>query len=229
MPVFRRKQFLAACVLTAAALAGVPAQAATASAERGGGTGVVCGPPYVQDNMALGPVYLPRTGLLGDILERYVKFGGLSPQRFLDRYYISSLNRYRFPQDFGFAHEGGITNGRPLITTATLPVGFEVDRFGGETGAFLAPFGTPYEKRALPPSNLNTFQGDPAHPCNYHVYRVTKAFQVDAGPAASAFQQIGLGRQYHTLATYIPGAPANPDGEVSIGWLADNGYLARAN
>ncbi|XVQ81863.1 TNT domain-containing protein [Microbispora siamensis] len=238
MRVHSRKLFVAACTLATAALTGVPAQAATAPAGQGPATsdpqplgektGQVCGPPFVNGDPNLGPVVLPRTGLVAKILDGYVRYGGLSPERFLERYYIPSANSYRFPQDSGFAHSGGYTNGRPLIRTAKLPLGYKVDRFGGEGGAFLAPFGTPFPKRSLRPNNLNNVPGD-AHLCNYHAYRVIRPFLVDAGPAASAFQMPGQGEQFHTLAKYIPGAPANPDGEVSIGWLADNGYLERLN
>ncbi|WP_170317359.1 TNT domain-containing protein [Acrocarpospora corrugata] len=179
--------------------------------------------------MNLGPKYLPKTGNLGRILKDYVRYGGLNPEKFLYRYRDEQINSSRYPDAFGFARPWGWPNARPLIYTGTLPVGMLLDRFGGEGGAFLAPYGTPYEQRALPPSNLNTVSGDPTHLCNYHVYRVIQKFQVDAGPASRAFQLQGQGKQYHTLAKYIPGAPSNPDGEVSIGWLADNGYLERVN
>ncbi|WP_204045483.1 TNT domain-containing protein [Acrocarpospora phusangensis] len=189
---------------------------------------VVCGPPYVLDNSNLGPKYLPKTGNLGRILKDYVGYGGLQPGKFLYRYWNEQTNMWRYPDAFGFARPGDWPNARPLVYTGMLPVGMLLDRFGGEGGAFLAPYGTPYEERALPPSNLNTFPGDP-HICNYHVYRVTKQFQVDAGPASRAFQMEGMGKQYHTMAKYIPGATANADGEVSINWLASNGYLERVN
>ncbi|WP_432920473.1 TNT domain-containing protein [Microbispora sp. CA-135349] len=240
MRVHSRKLFMAACTLAAAALTGVPAHAATAPAGQGAATsapaplrattGEICGPPYVKGDRLLGPVFLPREGLIATILDGYVRYGGLSPERFLERYYDYTTQFYRFPQDFGFAHSGGFTNGRPLVRPVRLPLGYKVDRFGGEpTGAFLAPFGTPFSKRSLPPSNLNNAPGDP-HLCNYHAYRVTRPFYVDGGPAASAFQMRGLGEQFHTLAKYIPGAPTfGTNGEVSIQWLADNGYLERLN
>ncbi|WP_214105038.1 TNT domain-containing protein [Acrocarpospora catenulata] len=194
--------------------------------------GIVCGPPYVMGDQKLGPKYLPKTGVIGRILRGYVPFGGLSPQKFLYRYFNQETGFYRFPPDFGFAHAGGWPNAKPLVSTRTLPVGMLVDRFGGEGGAFLAPFGTPYVERGLPPSNLNTFSDDKAHVCNYHVYRVMKEFKVDAGPTSRAFQMWGQGRQYHTLAKHIQGAPpSNSAGELAIAWLADpeNGYLKRVN
>ncbi|MEV0596869.1 TNT domain-containing protein [Nonomuraea cavernae] len=187
----------------------------------------VCGPPYVFGDPNLGPKYLPRTSWLGSILRGYVRYGGLPPATFLDRY--RTIDGWRYPQDFGFAHAGGYSNAKPLITTVTLPQGLKLDRFGGESGAFLAPYGTPFVKRALPPSSLNTFGGDPQHLCNYHAYQVEKPFQADAGPAASAFQQQGVGRQYHTLVKYIPGSVGNDKGELPISWLIDHGYLKRLN
>ncbi|MFF4776484.1 TNT domain-containing protein [Microtetraspora fusca] len=155
-------------------------------------------------------------------------FGGLTPTGFIDRYWNEPVNGWRYPPDFGFAHSGGFSNGRPLIAPEVLPVGTKLDRFGGEGGSFLAPYGTPYVRRSLPPNNLNTFSGDPGHPCNYHAYEVVKAFAVDAGPAASAFQQQGVGKQYHLLSKYILEAPQTPV-ELPVSWLVANGYLKRLN
>ncbi|MFC0863975.1 TNT domain-containing protein [Sphaerimonospora cavernae] len=187
----------------------------------------ICGPPYVLGNKSLGPELLPTRGPLGEIVRGYTLYGGLPPTDFLDRYFNEQTDFYNYPPDFGFAHPEGFGNAKPIVYTKLLPVGYKVDRFGGESGAFLSPLGTPYSQRALPPSNLNTFSGDLAHKCSYHAYKVIRAFRVDAGPIAPAFQQPGEGLQLHTLAKYIPGAPANDQGEVSVGWLADNGYLAR--
>lgn len=76
----------------------------------------------------------------------------------------------------------------------TLPVGQKLDRFGSEYGSFLAPLGAPYIERSLPPSNLNTFDGD--YPYNYYVYQVTKSFEVGLGPIAAWFEQPGMGTQF---------------------------------
>lgn len=244
MRVLSRKTSLAACALTVAALTGAPAQASTTSGQAAAGSakgvpaaapparsanwGTPCGPPFVQDDKLLGPLVLPHTSPLSEILAGYRRYGGLIPADFLRRYLNPATNFYRFPPDSGFAHADGFSNARVLVTQVKLPIGYKVDRFGGETGAFLAPYGTPFPARALPPSNLNNAPGDP-HLCNYHVYRVIRPFYVDGGPAAPAFQQPGQGEQFHTIARYIPGAPANPDGEVSIGWLVGNGYLLPLN
>ncbi|GII62458.1 hypothetical protein Skr01_25430 [Sphaerisporangium krabiense] len=254
----RRRASLAAAIgITALSLAGIPAQAGTgpslaptartsawtalpaapvafAAAEthkgaRSAASGEpVCTAPYINEDQRLGPKSLPQKGVLGRILRTYVPLGGLPPQKFLDRYWDWSVNFYRFPPDFGFAHSGGYPNGRPLIASKTLRVGERVDRFGSENGAFLAPYGTPYEERGIPPTSLDTFPDSPEYPCNYHVYRVIKEFAVDFGPIASAFQQPGGGSQYHLVSRLIAEAPQNRD-EVAVGWLVQNGYLVRLN
>ncbi|RCG29403.1 DUF4237 domain-containing protein [Sphaerisporangium album] len=188
----------------------------------------VCAAPYVNEDPRLGPQNLPRKGILGRILSDYDPLGGLRPQKFLNRYWEWSLNSYRFPPDFGFAHSGGYSNGRPLIAQKTLRIGERVDRFGSEFGAFLAPYGTPYPERSIPPTNLDTFPDSPQYPCNYHAYRVSRDFAVDFGPIASAFQQPGGGSQYHLVSRLIAEAPQMRE-EVPVRWLVDNGYLQPIN
>jgi hypothetical protein len=86
------------------------------------------------------------------------------------------------------------TSGAPVLGNATLPIGQKLDRFGSEYGSFLAALGAPYIERSLPPSNLNTFDGD--YPFNYYVYQVTKSFEVGLGPIAPWFEQPGMGTQF---------------------------------
>jgi hypothetical protein len=50
---------------------------------------------------------------------------------------------------------------------------------------------------------------------------VTRAFDVEAGPIAPAFQQPGGGRQYLLMSAYVPGAPT----PLNVKWLIDSGYL----
>ncbi|MER5318414.1 TNT domain-containing protein [Streptosporangium roseum] len=188
----------------------------------------VCGPPYLDDDPILGPKYLPEDGPLGKILRDYKPLNGVSPQEFIDRYWDESTNWWRYPQDYGFAHSGGYANGKLLVRTVTLPVGTDLDRFGGEQGSFVSPLGASYVGRALPPNNLNTFQAAPKYICNYHTYKVIKEFKVDGGPAAAAFQQEGAGRQYHLVSKHIPEAPKTSP-EVSVAWLLANGYLKASN
>ncbi len=183
----------------------------------------VCGPPFVKGDIRLGPAVLPNAGYFGFLLRRYLPYGGLTPWQFLARYWNQTVtpNAYRFPPDLGFAHSGNFPNGRPLSIRGGLPVGLLVDRFGGPGGGFLAPGGTAYGERSLPPTSLNTNPADPAHLCNYHLYAVTRRFDVDAGPIASAFQQPGLGLQYVLNSAYVPGAPT----PLTVQFLLDNGYL----
>jgi hypothetical protein len=67
----------------------------------------------------------------------------------------------------------------------TLQPGTIIDRYGGETGRFFSPAGTPLEARALPTGSgpLNT-------------YEVLKPLEVQGGIVAPAFGQPGLGVQY---------------------------------
>ncbi|MBX3433467.1 MAG: TNT domain-containing protein [Pirellulales bacterium] len=62
-----------------------------------------------------------------------------------------------------------------------------VDRYGREGGSFVAPDGTPFGARALPPSSASA---------PYNRYRVVKPIEVDGGTTAPWFQQPGLGTQY---------------------------------
>lgn len=209
----------AAVPRTAAAAAAAARQALHAQIQ-------VCGPPFVKQDPRLGPLFLPRTGYFGFLLRGYVRYGGLSPLHFLYQYWdVRKLpdNDWRYPPDDGFAHQLRFINSHPLRFRVPLRVGQYIDRFGRETGRFLSPAGAPFPSRGLPPSNLNTSPDDPAHLCSYHLYRVTRRFDVDAGPAEPAFQQPGGGTQYVLNSDYVLGAPT----PLSVQWLADNGYLRR--
>jgi RHS repeat-associated protein len=71
--------------------------------------------------------------------------------------------------------------------TQTLPPGTQIDRFGSPYGTFVAPEGTPWGARALPPQ---------AQSAPYNVYNVLQPFEVQAGPSMPWFGQPGLGTQY---------------------------------
>jgi hypothetical protein len=79
-----------------------------------------------------------------------------------------------------------------------------IDRYGYETGTFVAPALTPYFARALPP-------GSDAKPLM--TYEVMKPFEVNSGRAAAAFGQIGNGVQHE-----LP---------MSVGKLVQKGFLKR--
>ncbi len=65
-------------------------------------------------------------------------------------------------------------------------MGTTIDRFGRRGGAFVAPKGTPFPMRALPPDSSSS---------PYEAYRLLKPIKVQSGPAAPAFGQIGMGMQ----------------------------------
>jgi len=101
-------------------------------------------------------------------------------------------------------------------------VAHDTDRFGNEQGTFLATGGSSFISRAIAPNTLNTSPGDPAHLCDYHLYRVLTAFDVDGGPAAAWLEQPGGGLQYKLIPGYLP----NPQFPL-IPWLVRDGYLQR--
>jgi RHS repeat-associated protein len=99
-----------------------------------------------------------------------------------------------WPTQDGFASK----NGKLIRERITLPVGKELDRFGGwyedgvfrDRGSFFGDVGAPFENRALPPKSLNS---------PYKKYRVAKSFEVDSGPIAPWFGEPGGAVQYLIL------------------------------
>ncbi|OXV08742.1 hypothetical protein Egran_03495 [Elaphomyces granulatus] len=144
---------------------------------------------YVCGDSRLGPVKLPTKFPLSTELRTYARFGDLCPYEFLQKWAPSG--NYSYPLAKGFVMN---TNGVAIQGNATLPVGQKLDRFGSKYGTFLAPLGAPYIERSLPPSNLDTSDGQ--YPNNYHVYQVAKPLVVALGPIASWFEQPGMGTQF---------------------------------
>lgn len=70
---------------------------------------------------------------------------------------------------------------------ASLIPGTKVDRFGSNSGTFVAPDGTPFPQRSLP----DGFQNKPLN-----TFEVLKPIEVDAGPSAPWFNQPGGGLQF---------------------------------
>ncbi|KAJ5913646.1 hypothetical protein N7504_002529 [Penicillium tannophilum] len=127
--------------------------------------------------------------------QTYYRFGNLCPYEFLEKYSVnvSDPNAYViYPGANGFANT---TANTPISGTAKLAVGQKVDRFGDETGTYLAPLGAPYIERGLPPKNLFA-PVNSNYPYNYHVYQVMKEFTVTLGPVAGWFEQPGFGTQF---------------------------------
>ncbi|WP_413800409.1 TNT domain-containing protein [Streptomyces iranensis] len=166
------------------------------STNRIGGTNTAPNPPldrYYKGDWRLGPAQLPRYGAIGRMLEDYERLDHFSTaSSFLNCYWNEQTNGWWYPYPDGWV----LLNGSPLHTTVQLRVGQKVDLFGSGFGHFLAPAGTPYSERALPPSNLNTL--DPAYPYGYHLYEVTEPFLVEGGPIRPWFGQPGFGLQYLT-------------------------------
>lgn len=180
-----------------------------------------CSNQFLDGDARLGPEQLPTAGEIGQIVNGYDPLAGLSAVQFISTYWDPTANGgsggWRYPPDNGYL----IANNKPVEYKVTLGPGQDVDRFGSEFGAFLAPEGTPYGQRALPPMSLDNF--DPAFTCNYHEYQVLKPFLVDSGPIAPGFGQRGLGRQYQLDASLVPSAPT----PLNVLWLVQHGFLAR--
>ncbi|WP_048908453.1 TNT domain-containing protein [Shewanella piezotolerans] len=69
----------------------------------------------------------------------------------------------------------------------TLRPGTIIDRYGPETGTYVAPAGVPFTQRSLPPEHINL-------PLTQ--YRVVRPIPVYYGPATPHFGQFGGGIQY---------------------------------
>jgi hypothetical protein len=180
-----------------------------------------CSAAFFDGDPRLGPAGLPVLGVVGVELIGYHRTGRLSPAAFLAQYYNPTANGgaggWIYPPDNGYVIG---PNGQPVEWQQQLRVGQQIDRYGSEYGSFLAPAGSLYAERSIPPQSLD---GNPAATCNYHDYRVLKDFTVDAGPVAPWFAQPGYGLQYQLNSSLVPGAPAS----VNVMWLVNNGYLAR--
>ncbi|BCL15034.1 TNT domain-containing protein [Micromonospora sagamiensis] len=175
---------------------------------------------HYEDNQLLGPARPPKAHPVGPLLAGYQRFGALTAQEFLDQYANAAQDAYVYPPAGGFVIA---PDGRPIKAAQTLLPGYRLDRFGFPGGAYLAPLGTPFSSRSIPPSNLNTPANAPL--ANYHVYCVLKPFTVDSGPIAPWFAQPGMGTQYKLERRHLP--EAGP--QLSITWLIEHGYLVEEN
>jgi hypothetical protein len=68
---------------------------------------------------------------------------------------------------------------------SALP-GAKLDRIGGLEGSYLAPYGTPFDMRALPANGV------------YRAFEVVKPFPIQTSTTAPAFGRMGGGLQYRT-------------------------------
>lgn len=177
-----------------------------------------CSASYLDGDYRLGPTTTPDAGPVGLQLFGYSRLADLTPEQFIARYWDSSASSWKYPPENGFL----VIADHPVEYSLTLKPGSPLDRYGSIYGGYLAPAGMPYWARSLPPSNLDDATG---FTCNYHTYKVLRAFKVEAGPAAPAFGQPGLGLQYQLIASLLPGDPA----QANVQWLLVHGYLAATN
>ncbi|SDD79970.1 TNT domain-containing protein [Actinokineospora iranica] len=193
----------------------------TAQAQPSAGRLTECSQTHTLDDPRFGPRVLPKRGVVGEQLVGYRRTGKLTPRRFLETYYDSAANggqgSWRYPPADGYLLS---PEGTPVIIPTRLAPGRLLDRYGSEYGQFLAPKGSSYASRSIPPQSLVS---TPAAYCNYRAYEVLRPFVVDSGPIAPWFAQPGGGWQYQLKAAHIPGAPS----PLNVKWLLDNGFLKR--
>lgn len=157
----------------------------------------------------LGPKVLPGAATpVGKLTRAYHRFGKLSRARFLRRFWSGppASGHWLYPPRDGFAG--------PAMPVR-LVVGTLIDRFGRAAGGqFLAPAGTSFAMRSIPPGSLDTYPDKVAY--NYHVYRITTSFTVEAGATAPWFTQRGGGVTFKTCFDQIPCTGAN---QVDVAYL----------
>jgi nicrotizing toxin Mtb-like protein len=211
---------LTLAVATLAALTGAPGPATADVRPRAEPPGLCTG--AYQHDVRLGPKHLPHRWQLpvGPLLLGYHRTGHLSPAAFLAKYWRAEPPGWIYPPDDGFARINGRLDKYPQL----LRPGELLDRFGSEYGTFLAPIGALYSRRSLPPQNLVT--RDPNYPCDYHRYRVTKAFVAWGGRIAAWFAQPGGGAQLQLDSAFLDPGPGQ---RLNVNWLLTHHYLARAD
>lgn len=211
---------LATCLLL---LSGTGVTTATAAAAAGSQPVTTCSTTLLDGDRRLGPEVLPVAGEVGRELRDYQRTGVLTVAQFLATYWDPTANgglgAFIFPPDNGYVIGA---NGQPEVSQVQLHPGELIDRFGSEFGAFLAPEGSSYASRSIPPSSLVS---NPADICNYHEYRVVEPFSVDTGPIAPWFAQPGGGKQFQLVASLVPGAPT----PLNVMFLVNNGFLTRVD
>jgi hypothetical protein len=170
-----------------------------------------CSAQLYHNDARLGPEWLPYFGPVGRQLVGYDRTGGMPDTEFLNVF--STGQGWRYPPQDGYVID---QHGNPIRREYTLAFGQRIDRYGSVYGSFLAPEGSPYASRSIPPQNLVSAAA-PAT-CNYHDYLVIREFDVWAGPIAPWFNQPGRGIQFQLNPDFLPGA-------TNVLWLLNNGYL----
>ena len=197
------------------------AEAYAASARR-----TTCSAAYYDGNPLYAPKTLPNAGPIGKMLQGYRRFAGMTPSAYVHKWYVPASPVPTPPLVAGWQYPplGGYLltpAGQPVKMVVTLLAGMDVDVFGTGQGRYLAPTGTPYADRAIPPQTLD----DAAHPaaCDYLNFEVLHPFMVQSGPIAPGLGQPGFGYQYVLDQSLIPGRPRHLD----IGYLTQHGDLKR--
>ena len=179
-----------------------------------------CSTADFRNDARLGPKRLPNAGPLKTVLAGYDRLAGMTARGYLRAYYDAAAKTWRYPPQGGYLLT---PEGAPVKMQVTLSPGMRVDRFGSELGGYLAPTGTPYGARGIPPQSLDS-TGNPGS-CNYSRYEVLQPIPVQSGPIAPALGQPGFGVQYVLDAAIFPAAPAASD--FNVGYLVANGFLQR--
>ncbi|RSL70138.1 hypothetical protein CEP53_001984 [Fusarium sp. AF-6] len=148
---------------------------------------------YICGDWRLGPRVLPRKLPLGAFVQSYDRFGGLTPNEFLEKWWNQENNTWHYPDHHGVQLD---EENRSMSANMILTKGMLVDRFGDSDGRFLSPASAPFSQRALHPANLDTPPSFPEFPNNYRVYEVQDNITVIAGPILPWFGQPGLGTQF---------------------------------
>ncbi|WP_167461296.1 TNT domain-containing protein [Nocardia brasiliensis] len=178
-------------------------------------------PPYAQPRPDLIDPNVPT----GIIPPDYMPYGDtLTPEEFAQKYWDPSVpapdyapdkpGAWKYPDENGFRLD---PSGNPIIFDRNYvpPPGTEFDRFGSEFGRYLAPKGSGFGERSLPPNSLQ----EP-----YYTYVVTDVplpdgWRLELGPVAPGFEQQGNGIQIFI----VPPVDYN-EGPV-LAYLRKEGYL----
>ncbi|KAI6752316.1 hypothetical protein HG530_013685 [Fusarium avenaceum] len=157
---------------------------------------------YICGDIRLGPSRLPKKLPLGTYVTGYDRFGGLSANEFLGKWWNTTERKdwkgemgeagWIYPEKYGFELD---EEALPIKANVDLRPGMLVDRFGENTGRYISPATAPFAQRALHPQNLDTGKNK-EFPNNYHVYKVMRTFTVQAGPIRPWFGQPGFGTQF---------------------------------
>ncbi|KAF7305291.1 hypothetical protein HMN09_00780300 [Mycena chlorophos] len=85
----------------------------------------------------------------------YHRFGeaDLCPKEWLAQFANASTGYYIYPEDDGFQLQESKTNAA-ISGTQRLAPGMLLDRFGRDSGSYLAPFGTPFRAEGVAASEL---------------------------------------------------------------------------